>query len=571
VNTTASALERDAGHGRSDADRAEPDPRRWIALGIFAIAQLMVVLDASVVTIALPKAQEALHISTANRQWVITAYTLAFGGLLLLGGRIADFAGRKRTFIAGLIGFAAASALGGVAPNAGLLFGARALQGAFGALLAPAALSLITVTFTEGKERARAFGVYGAIAGGGAAIGLILGGVLTEYASWRWCLLINVPIALATAAAAAPIVRESKAEGEASYDIPGAVTVTAGLVSLVYGFTKAAEDGWSSSVTTAFLAAAAALLVAFVVIEARSKAPLLPLRVPLDRNRGGSFLASVLIGAGLFAMFLFLTYYFQQTLHYSALKTGFAFLPFSLGIIFSAGLASQIMPRTGSKIPMVVGSAMATIGLLGFTRVGLHTGYVSHVLAPEIILSLGMGLVFVPLSSVALVGIDERDAGVASALVNTTQQVGGSLGTALLNTVFATAVANYLVAHGTSAASKVQSQIHGYTTAFLWGACMLAGAFVALALLTRGGRDTPEAGLEGDAMVGVSPTADARAAGSETADDESGLAQAVSVGSGAVRDGSAQATATSGGGADTATTTGQSAAGSASDGDPHSA
>ncbi|MGF7237971.1 MAG: DHA2 family efflux MFS transporter permease subunit [Frankia sp.] len=498
-------MERGAGAGQSAVPGDEPDPKRWLALGIIAIAQLMVVLDASVVTIALPKAQSALHISTANRQWVITAYTLAFGGLLLLGGRIADYAGRKRTFIAGLVGFAAASALGGVAPTAGLLFAARALQGAFGALLAPAALSLITVTFTEGKERARAFGVYGAIAGGGAAIGLILGGVLTEYASWRWCLLINVPIALATAVAAVPVVRESRAEGTASYDIPGAVTVTAGLVSLVYGFTKAAEDGWGSEVTLTFLGLAGALLVAFVVVEMLSDAPLLPMRVPLERNRGGSYLASTLIGAGLFSMFLFLTYYFQQTLHYSALKTGFAFLPFSAGVIVSAGLASQIMPRTGAKFPMVLGSFMAAVGLLGFTQIGLHTGYATHVLVPEVVLSLGMGLVFVPLSSTALVGVDPGDAGVASALVNTTQQVGGSLGTALLNTVFATAVANYLVSHGTSPASRIQSQIHGYVTAFVWGACMIGVAFLALAVLIRGGRDNlaVDSGLPGDSSLAV--------------------------------------------------------------------
>jgi len=505
-STTAAAPERSAGQPAASATLVEPDPRRWIALGIIAVAQLMVVLDASVVNIALPKAQTALHISTANRQWVLTAYTLAFGGFLLLGGRIADFAGRKRTFVLGLIGFAAASALGGIAPSAGLLFAARALQGSFGALLAPAALSLITVTFTESRERARAFGVYGAIAGGGAAIGLILGGVLTEYASWRWCLLINVPIALITAAAAIPIVRESKAEGEAHYDIPGAVTITTGLVSLVYGFTKAAEDGWSSGVTVAFLAAAAVLLVSFVVIESRSSAPLLPLRVALDRDRGGSFLASLLIGAGLFAMFLFLTYYFQQTLHYSALKSGFAFLPFSAGIIVSAGLASQIMPRTGAKTPMVIGSGMATIGLLLLTQVGLHTSYVSHVLPAEIILSLGMGLLFVPLSSTALIGVDPHDAGVASALVNTTQQVGGSLGTALLNTVFATAVASYLTSHGTSPASQVQSQIHGYTTAFIWGACMLGAAFLSVVFIVRTRRNPATDPVDPAALTGSSTT-----------------------------------------------------------------
>ena len=290
------------------------DPKRWLALGIIAVAQLMVVLDASIVTIALPSAQHALHISTANRQWVVTAYTLSFGGLLLLGGRIADYVGRKRIFIIGLLGFAGASALGGVAIDSAMLFGARALQGAFAALLAPAALSLISVTFTEVKERATAFGVYGAISGGGAAIGLIMGGVLTEYASWRWCLLVNVPIAIVAALAAVPVVRESRSHGNTSYDIPGAITVTAGLVALVYGFTKAASDGWAATATLSFLGIGVLLLAAFVTIEIRSKNPLLPMRVILERNRGGSFLSSFMVGAGLLGMFLFLTYYFQGNL-----------------------------------------------------------------------------------------------------------------------------------------------------------------------------------------------------------------------------------------------------------------
>jgi MFS family permease len=271
----------------------EPDPQRFKALGVIGIAQLMIVLDASVVTIALPSAQRALHISVANRQWALTAYTLAFGGLLLIGGRIADYFGRKRMFIISLLGFAAASALGGLAQNSAMLFGARALQGAFAAVMAPASLSLLTVTFTEPRERARAFGVYGAIAGGGAAIGLVLGGLLTTYASWRWTLLINVPIAIIAALAAVPVVRESRAEGgKRGWDLPGATTVTLGLLSLVYGFTRAETDGWASPVTISLLAVAAALLVAFVLIERRSETPLLPLRVVLDRNRGGSFLAS---------------------------------------------------------------------------------------------------------------------------------------------------------------------------------------------------------------------------------------------------------------------------------------
>ena len=324
--------------------RAEPDPRRFRALAIIAIAQLMIVLDASVVTIALPSAQRALHISIANRQWVLTAYTLAFGGLLLIGGRVADFMGRKRMFIISLLGFAAASALGGLAQDAAMLFGARALQGAFAAVMAPASLSLLTVTFTEPRERAKAFGVYGAVAGGGAAIGLVLGGALTEY-SWRWTLLINVPIAIIAAVGAVREVRESRAESRTRLDVPGALTITAGLLALVYGFTRAESDGWASPVTLGLLSAGVLLTVTFVLVERYSSTPLLPLRVVLDRNRGGSFLASLLVGIALTGTFLFLTFYFQGTLHYSALRSGFAFLPFSGGIIVSAMLASQLLPR----------------------------------------------------------------------------------------------------------------------------------------------------------------------------------------------------------------------------------
>jgi EmrB/QacA subfamily drug resistance transporter len=475
------------------AVRDEPDPRRFRALGVIAIAQLMIVLDASVVTIALPSAQRALHISIANRQWALTAYTLAFGGLLLIGGRVADFMGRKRMFIVSLLGFAAASALGGLAQDGAMLFGARALQGAFAAVMAPASLSLLTVTFTEPKERARAFGVYGAVAGGGAAIGLVLGGLLTQYASWRWTLLINVPIAIVTALATVREVKESRAEGEVRYDIPGGLTVTLGLLSLVYGFTRAETDGWGSSTTLLLLAAAAVLLVAFVLIERTSAAPLLPLRVVLDRNRGGSFLASLLVGLALFGMFLFLTFYLQGTLHYSALKSGFAFLPFSAGIIVSAMLASQALPRVGPRWLMTGGLVMAMLGMLWFTQVGLHTSYLGHVLPAEIVMSMGLGFVFVPFSSTALIGVAAHDAGVASALVNATQQVGGSMGTALLNTVFASATASYLATHHGPLA-KVLAPVHGYTTGFEIGAVVLAVAVVATIVLIKASRrDLPAA------------------------------------------------------------------------------
>ena len=468
-----------------------PPSRRWWALAVIAIAQLMVVLDGTVVTIALPSAQRDLGISNADRQWTITAYTVAFGGLLLLGGRIADYTGRKRSFLVGLLGFAAASALGGAAQNGTTLFLARAVQGAFAALLAPAALSLISVTFTEVKDRSRAFAVYGAISGGGAAIGLILGGTLTEYASWRWCLLINVPIAIVAFIAGTILVTESKSGGGSSYDIPGAILGTAGLVALVFGFTQAAKTGvgWLSVEVISLLVGAAILLVAFVLVELRSASPLLPMRVVLERNRGGSYLASLLVFAGLFAMFLFLSYYFQYNLGYSALKSGIAFLPFSAGIIVTSGVVSNLLPRTGPKPLMLIGLAMAAIGLATFTRISDTSSWVTSVLPGELLMSVGLALVIVPLSSLALTGVNDDDAGVASAVLNSSQQVGGSLGTALLNTFYASAVASYLVAHHLApSAFNPPAAIHGYHVAFWIGVGLIAAAFVAVLVLVNAGK-----------------------------------------------------------------------------------
>jgi EmrB/QacA subfamily drug resistance transporter len=473
-----------------------PDPRRWLMLAVLAAAQLMIVLDASIVNIALPSAQKDLGITDANRQWVITAYTLAFGGLLLLGGRIADYTGRKRTFIIGLLGFAGASALGGIAANQELLFAARALQGGFAALMAPAALSIVTVTFTDPKERAKAFGVFGALAGGGAAIGLIVGGVLTEYASWRWCLGVNVPVALIVAGCAFPLVHESKASGDTRYDIPGALLATTGLVSLVYGFTEAARQtnpgkstevlGWTAGSTIFFLALAVVLLVGFVLWESRAKNPLLPLRIALDRNRGGSYLTFLLVGAGLFAMFLFLTYYFQLNLGYSPLKSGFAFLPFSGGIILTAGVVAQLLPRFGPRPIMIPGLMMAVVGMLLLTQISADTSYVSHVLPAELLMSIGLAGVFIPASSTALIGVGHHDAGVASALLNTSQQIGGSLGTALLNTLFAGGVTSYLAANVKAPADAERltpfALIHGYHVSFFWGAMLLLAALVVATL-----------------------------------------------------------------------------------------
>ncbi|HEY7042898.1 MAG TPA: MFS transporter [Nocardioidaceae bacterium] len=498
----------EAVHG-GQAAHEEPDPQRWWALAVLAVAQLMIVLDASIVNIALPSAQADLDISNANRQWIVTAYTLAFGGLLLLGGRIADYNGRKRTFIIGLLGFAVASAIGGFAPNQEFLFAARALQGGFAALMAPAALSIVTVTFTEPKERAKAFGVFGALAGGGAAIGLIVGGVLTEYASWRWCLGVNVPVALLTAAAAIPIVHESKARGDTRYDIPGVLLATVGLVSLVYGFTEAAKaknpadptdtrvQGWGASSTTWFIVIAVILLVAFVVWERRAPNPMLPLRVVLHRNRGGSYLLFLLVGAGLFAMFLFLTYYFQVNLGYSPLKAGFAFLPFSLGIILTAGAVAQLLPRLGPKPLIVVGLAMAVIGMLMLTQITEDTSYWSHVFIPEVLMSVGLAGVFIPAASTALIGVGHHDAGVASAVLNTAQMIGGSLGTALLNTVFAGAVTAYMTDNLTNPADIPQllpsAFLHGYHVSFLWGAALFFAAWlVGVFIINASKEDVPK-------------------------------------------------------------------------------
>jgi EmrB/QacA subfamily drug resistance transporter len=496
-------LDAPGGFKTSAESGAAPDPKRWYALAIIAIAQLMVVLDATIVNIAMPSAQQSLHITDVNRQWILTAYTLAFGGLLLLGGRIADYVGRKRVFLIGLIGFAGASALGGIATNAGTLFAARGLQGAFGALLAPAALSLITVTFTDVKDRARAFSVFGAISGVGAAIGLIMGGLLTEYTSWRWCLLVNIPIALIAFALAVPVVKESKAAGNTKYDIPGAVLATGGLLALVYAFTEA-DKGWTAGRTLMFFAIAAIALVGFVVFETRTSNPLLPMRVVLDRNRGGSFLLSVLLGAGMMGMFLFMTYYFQGTLHYSPLRSGIAYLPFSGALIVTAIVGGSLLPKLGPRIMMTIGGLLATGAMVWLTQLELNSSYATFILPALVIMAVGMALVFVPLGNTALSGVSSHDAGVASATLNTTQQVGGSLGVALLNTVFTSAVTGYAGSHGPK--SMPQALMHGYNLAFTVSAVLFAMSAVITVLFIRNSRAKAVGEMESHeapAMAGV--------------------------------------------------------------------
>ena len=483
----------------------QADPKRWLALLVIAIAQLMVVLDATIVNIAMPEATADLGINDSNRQWMLTAYTLSFGSLLLLGGRIADYVGRKKIFIIGLLGFAGASALGGLAQSQFTLFGARALQGAFGALLAPAALSLITVTFTDIRDRAKAFGVFGAVSGAGAAVGLIAGGLLTQFASWRWCLLVLTPIAISTAIAARSIVHESKAGGNTKYDIPGTILATTGLFALVFAFVKAAPDpatgdsGWDEPITIVLFLAAAGLLTAFIRLERRTPNPMLPMRVLLNRNRGGSYIVSVLLGAGLMGVFLFMTYYFQGTLGWSPLKAGLAYMPFSLAIIVTAAVGSNLLPKIGPFPMMSVGGVLSTAALALLSDIDEHSSYVRMILPIFIIMAIGMGLIFLPLGNTALTGVHPHDAGVASATLNATQQIGGSLGVALLNTVFITAATNFAKANpptapdpGAAGQARVHAAIHGYQMGFVVTAIFFAAMTVAILVFIRNTKDQME-------------------------------------------------------------------------------
>ncbi|MFJ2899601.1 MFS transporter [Streptomyces sp. NPDC087218] len=479
------------------ADLRLPDPSRWKALAFIALAQLMVVLDATIVNIALPHAQTDLGISDANKQWVITAYALAFGGLLLFGGRIADLWGRKRTFVVGLIGFALASALGGAAQNQAMLFGSRALQGVFGALLAPAALSLLAVMFTDAKERAKAFGIYGAIAGGGGAVGLILGGFLTQVLDWRWTFFVNIPFAAVAAAGAYFVIREpAGSRNRSSLDVPGVVLSALGLVSLVYGFTRAESAGWSDGLTIGMFVASGVLLLAFVATEARVKSPLLPLRVVLDRNRGGVYLSLGLAIIAMFGLFLFLTYYLQVVKGYSPIRTGFAFLPMIAGMITgSTQIGARLMTRVPARKLMGPGFLAAAVGMLLLTQLEIDSSYVGLILPAQLLLGLGMGTAFMPAMSLATHGVEPRDSGVASAMVNTSQQVGGAIGTALLNTIAASAATAYAGSHAALGATdpellKLQSMVHGFTGAIWWAVGILLVAATIAVTFVNAGRPT---------------------------------------------------------------------------------
>jgi EmrB/QacA subfamily drug resistance transporter len=476
---------------------------RWLILGVIALAQLMIVLDATVMNIALPTAQKDLGFSVVDRQWVVTAYALAFGSLLLLGGKLADLLGRKVTFLAGLIGFAAASAAGGAAASFGMLVAARACQGAFGALLAPSALSLLTVTFTDPHERGKAFGVFGAVAGAGGAIGLLLGGVLTEYLSWRWCLYVNLIFAGIAAAGALMLLRRQPATAKPRLDLPGAVLVSAGMFCIVYGFSSAAARSWHAPSTWGLLSAGTVLLVLFGWRQARAPQPLLPPRVIADRNRGGAYLTMLIASAGMFGIFLFLTYYLQQTLGFTPVLTGLAFLPMVACLMISSVTSNIVlMPRTGPRPLAPAGMLLAAGGLAWLTRIGVHSSYATAVLPALLIIGAGLGLVFAPAFNTGTFGVAPRDAGVASATVNTGQQLGGSVGTSLLNTIFASAIASYTAAHLTPATTvnggpspqlTALAQIHGYTVAFWVSAAIFAGgALIALALFRTGPLTRPD-------------------------------------------------------------------------------
>ncbi|MET8773123.1 MFS transporter [Streptomyces sp. NPDC004658] len=475
--------------GAAAPERGEASPKRWWILAVIATAQLMVVLDATIVNIALPSAQTDLGFSDGNRQWIVTAYALAFASLLLLGGRIADMFGRKTAFLVGVVGFAAVSALGGAANGFTMLVVARALQGVFGALLAPAALSLLNTTFTDARERARAFSVYGAIAGAGGAFGLLLGGVLTDALDWRWTLYVNVAIAVVAFAGGWLLLGNHRDAADAKLDVPGTVLVAAGLFSLVYGFSNAETHDWGSPLTWGFLIAGGVLLAAFAWWQTRTAHPLLPLRILLDRDRAASFLAVLIAAGGMFGVFLFLTYYLQLNLGFSPTKTGVAFLPMVGALMVTAQLGTTLLlPRTGPKVVIPLGFAVATAGMAWLTGIGLGSHYLGAVLPQLIVIGVGLGLVMPTAMQLATGGVAAEDAGVASATVNAMQQVGGSIGTALLNTLAASAATDYLAGRdATSELVRAQATIESYTTAFWWSAVLFgAGAVIAFLCYRRG-------------------------------------------------------------------------------------
>ncbi|MFG2781923.1 MFS transporter [Streptomyces prunicolor] len=475
------------------ADTDAPDRRRWWVLIVIAIAQLMVVLDVTIVNIAMPSAQRDLGFSDGNRQWIVTAYALAFGSLLLLGGRLADLFGRKIAFLVGIAGFAGSSALAGAAPSFEVLVTGRVLQGLFGALLAPAALAVLNVTFTTAKERARAFGVFGAIGGAGGAFGLLLGGLLTEHLSWRWTLYVNLVFAVVAFAGGLALMRKGAPAVRPRLDLPGTVLGSAGLFGLVYGFANAETYDWSSPMTWGALAAAVLLLTGFAWWQTRTPHPLLPLRVLADRTRGASFLVMAIASAGLFGVSLFLTYYLQSSRGFTPVRTGLAFLPMMGSLMVVAQLSiSVLLPKIGPKILVPLGLLTSAAGLALLTALDLDSGYAAGVLPGLLLIGSGIGLSLPPAMSLSIHGVRVEDAGVASAAVNTMQQVGGAIGTALLNTLAASAATAYLVGKSSTPATVAQAQLHSYSTAYWWSAGLFVTGAVIAALTFHKGR--PESG-----------------------------------------------------------------------------
>jgi len=483
---------------------ASSPSRRWWTLATMSIAQLMVALDATVINIALPRAQQALHFSTGNRQWLITAYALAFGSLLLLGGRLSDLWGRRSALVIGLAGFAAASAFGGAANNFTTLVTARAVQGLFAALLAPAALATLTVTFREPKERAKAFAIFGAVGASGAAIGLLLGGALTQWSSWRWCLFINLFFAALALVGVVLFVGGGRSKHHARLDVTGTLSASAGLFLVVYGFSHAVTTSWSNPFTWGSLALGVLVLVGFVRWEQRSKHPLLPLRLVLNRTRAGSLVALFITSIGIFGISLFLAYYLQNTMGFSPMRTGVAFLPMVGAIALSASVASaRLLAKVGPRPLVPVGMVLSMMGMVLFTKLPANSDYFGSVLPGLIVTGLGLGLIFAPAIASATSAIRHRDAGAASALVNTTQQVGGSVGTALLNTIAVSVSLRALRAASlvpTTAMSvqlmETHATLHGYHVAFWWAAGFFGvGAALTFFMLESG---VPE--LEGDLL-----------------------------------------------------------------------
>ena len=456
---------------------------RWWTLGAMCFALFMIMLDTTVVNVALPSIQRGLHFSPANLQWVVNGYTLIFGGFLLLGGRAADLLGRKRLFMAGVVLFSVASLINGLAQSSAMLVAGRGLQGLGGALVSPAALAIITTTFTDQQERTRALGVWAAIAAGGGAVGLLMGGVLTDVASWRWVFFVNVPVGIITLALALRYVAESRIQAvQRSFDIAGAVTVTSGLVVLVYAIVKAQAWGWGSSKTLGLGVVAFALLAVFVAIERRSPAPLVRLSIFRVRTIAVADTVLLLLASGMFGMFFFASLYVQEILGYSPLKAGLAFLPVTAGIVIGAGIAQPLVKRAGVRNVSVIGLVLATVGMLVLTQLPVHGSYVSDLLTGLMPMSIGMGLVFVPITLLATSGVGEEDSGLASGLFNTAQQVGGSLGLAILSTLAASQTASLLSSHS---ATFVAARVSGYHVAFLAAAIMLAGGATIMAFGLR--------------------------------------------------------------------------------------